>query len=150
MQKLTTHFSLEELTQSSTAQRLGIDNTPPADILPHLQSLAEGLEAVRSHLRLYSVPIHVDSGYRCPTLNTAVHGASDSAHMTGYAADFTCDMVGTPLEITQTLLKTDIQFDELICEGTWVHISFAPPLRRRVMTAHFGTGGTTYTEGVSV
>jgi hypothetical protein len=68
--------------------------------------------------------------------------------MKGFAADFICPIIGTPAEIVAMLLKTDLVFDELIQEGSWVHVSFAPPLRRLVMTAHFGSGGTTYTKGV--
>ena len=146
--KLTPHFSLEELTESSTAQRLGIVNSPSDEIVVNLQTLAEGLEKVRALLPIQNIPIHIDSGYRCPALNTAVRGAKDSAHMTGYAADFICRMAGTPLEIVQNIAASDLQFDQLIQEGTWVHISFDPRMRRQVLTAHFGAGGTTYTEGI--
>ncbi len=48
--QLTPHFSLAELTASSTAQRLGLDNTPRADTVVRLQQLAELLERVRNHL----------------------------------------------------------------------------------------------------
>ena len=145
---LTPHFTLEELTRSSTAERLQIDNTPPKELLPNLQTLAEGLEKVRVSLGIFNAPMYIDSGYRCPTLNKAVRGAVDSAHMTGFAADFISPLTGTPLEMIQTLAKGTLAFDELIQEGSWVHISFAPAMRRKVLTAHFGLQGTTYTIGV--
>jgi hypothetical protein len=63
--KLTDHFTLEELTDSDTAVRLGIDNTPPPAIRPHLEVLAQGLEEVR---RILGQPIIVRSGYRCEAL----------------------------------------------------------------------------------
>ena len=144
--QLTEHFSTEELTASSTAQRFSIDNTQPAEILPRLNVLAHGLEIVRTLLGDH--PLHIDSGYRCPELNAAVKGARDSAHMKGYAADFTCADYGTPLDIVQTLAHSDVQFDQIIQEGTWVHISFDPQLRREILTAHFGADGTTYSKGV--
>ena len=149
MGKLTPHFSLEQLTASSTAERLEIDNTPPAEILPHLQVLADGLEKVRIALGLFNNGLYVDSGYRCPELNAAVRGAKNSAHMTGYAADFIAPSVGTPLEIVKMLAASSLQFDQLIQEGSWVHVSFDPQMRMEVLTAHFGPGGTTYTEGIT-
>jgi len=143
---LTPHFSLAELTFSATAQRRQIDNSPPPSVLRNLNQLAVGLEDVRAALD--GLPIRINSGYRCPALNRAVGGARLSAHMSGHAADFVCPDFGTPLEIVRTLAKTDITFDKLIQEGTWVHISFAPEARRQLLTAHFGPGGTTYSAGV--
>ena len=54
--QLTQHFTLAELTKSSTAERLGLDNTPPPEVLPALTSTAEMLERIRSTL---GVPVTV-------------------------------------------------------------------------------------------
>ncbi len=143
---LTPHFSLAELTFSATAQRRQIDNSPPPSVLRNLNQLAVGLEDVRAALD--GLPIRINSGYRCPALNRIVGGARLSAHLDGWAADFVCPDFGSPLEIVRTLAKSDITFDKLIQEGTWVHISFAPEGRRQLLTAHFGPGGTTDTAGV--
>ena len=35
--RLTPHFTLAELTASNMATRLGLDNTPPPELPPHLQ-----------------------------------------------------------------------------------------------------------------
>lgn len=145
---LSTHFTYEELTRSSTAERLGIDNSTTDEVAENLIVLANGLESVRRILGLFNQPIIIDSGYRCEELNTALHGAKDSAHMKGLAADFICPFVGDPLEIVNKIADSDLQFDQLIQEGTWVHISFDPRMRREVLTAHFGKDGTTYTKGV--
>ena len=142
--QLTEHFSLEELGHRSTAIRLGIDNTPPDEILPNLKVLAQGLERVRSVL---GHPIHIDSGYRCEILNAAVRGSKTSAHMQGWAADFICPAFGTPLEIVKVIVGSGIAFDQCIQEGTWVHISFDPQMRREVLTAHFRNGQAIYTQG---
>jgi len=141
---LTPHFDLDEFVFSSTAQRLGIDNTPPLGLIPAIAKCALGLEQVRDIL---GQPIRIDSGYRCPMLNKAVGGAANSAHMDGYAADFTTPF-GSPLEVVKALVAANMDFDQLIQEGTWTHISFAPSLQRQVLTAHFTAGGTVYTEGV--
>jgi len=146
MTKLSEHFTLEELTFSATAQRKQIDNKPPAEVLDNMKRLAAGLEEVRAVLG--NKPMRINSGYRSPKLNRAVGGARLSAHMAGYAADFVCPDFGSPLKIVKALAATGIQFDKLIQEGTWVHISFAPEARRQLLTAHFGPNGTSYTAGV--
>ena len=147
MTQLTTHFSLDELTRSDTAVRLGIDNTPSNDVLDNLKVLAQGLEKVRTLLNVYNRPVLISSGYRCSALNKALHGAENSAHMYGYAADFTCPDFGTPLDIVKKIAASDIKFDQIIQEGTWVHISFDPKMRRQVLTAHFNNGVASYTIG---
>lgn len=142
------HFDLESLWHSDTAVRLGIDNTPTESVVEALTQTAVNMERVRTLLEDKSVL--VNSGYRCPTLNKAVRGSSNSDHMYGWAVDFRCPAYGTPKEVVKFLLTTDLEFDQLIQEGTWVHVSFAPGLRRRVLTAHFQPGGrVTYTEGVA-
>jgi len=146
MHQLTEHFSLEEMTQSSTAERLQIDNTPPLEVVACLTRCAMGLERVRA---LLQQPMHIDSGYRSPALNAHVGGSSKSAHMTGFAADFKCPNFGTPLEVAKAIERSDIPFDQLICEGTWVHIAFDPAMRHQVLTARFHAGQpTTYTNGL--
>lgn len=141
---MSKHFPPTELTFSSTAQRLGLVNTPPAAIAAVLADTADRMEQVREQL---GYPIHIDSGYRCPELNRAVGGAGNSAHMAGTAVDFTCTAFGTPLEIVKAIAASAIKFDQLIQEGAWVHISFAPAMRRQILTAHFVAGRTTYTYG---
>jgi putative chitinase len=143
---MTPHFTLEELTFSDTAVRLGIDNNvPDAKVLGNLHVLAAGLEQVRAVL---NAPLHINSGYRCLLLNGAVKGSINSAHMQGWAADFTCRLFGTPLEIVKEVVKAGIKFDQCITEGAWVHVSFNPRMRNLVMTAHFDKyGKATYTSG---
>lgn len=144
----TDHFSLAELSHSATAERMGIDNTPPDSLIPHLFILAVGLEQIRKLLG--GLPIKIDSAYRCEALNVEIGGAKHSAHIDGYAADFTCAEYGTPFEIAYAIVASDIRFDQLIQEGTWVHISFAPAMRRDVLTAHRTPRNiTTYTKGLA-
>ena len=141
---ISQHFTIDELVHSSTAVRLGIDNTPSEEIIEHMKVLAAGLEKVRAVL---GHPLHIDSGYRCDILNAAVKGSKNSAHLRGYAADFTCPAFGTPLEIVRVIVGSGILFDQCIQEGTWVHISFDPRLRREVLTAHFQNGAVSYSQG---
>jgi hypothetical protein len=146
MTQLSDHFTLEELIFSSTATAKGIDNTPTGETVEHMRELAAGLELVRAML---GQSMHIDSGYRCPALNQAVRGVPTSAHTTGYAADFICPQFGSPLQIVRRIAASDLIFDQVIQEGTWVHISFSPTRRHQVLTAHFIDGRATYQSGVS-
>lgn len=141
MTKLTEHFTLEELTFSQTATRKGIDNEPSDAVKRNLETLAKGLEQVRAIL-LSS--IHISSGYRSPALNKLIGGSAKSAHMDGYAADFTSPSFGNPEAIVRQLKRTGIKCDQCIMEGTWVHISFAPEMRNQFLTATFNNGVATY------
>lgn len=144
--KLSEHFSLEEFTRSPTAERRGIDNTPSLGVMENLHIVAARMEDVRAALS--DNPIYIDSGYRSAALNAVVGGAKKSAHCLGWAVDFVCPTAGTPKEIVQKILSSHVEFDQIIYEGTWVHISFAPAARRQILTAHFDSGGTTYSLGV--
>lgn len=123
------HFTLEELTRSDTAARLGIDNQPNELRLANIHAfLIPGLERVRD---LLGHPMIITSGYRSPALNAHIPGSSDtSAHTFGYAADFVCPGFGDPWAVCNRLVMTDLKFDQIIFEfGQWTHISFDPRLR---------------------
>jgi hypothetical protein len=139
---LSPHFSLAELTISQTASRNGLSNTPPAPILANMRIMAAGMEDVRA---LLGVPIHVNSGYRAPAVNAAVGGSVTSAHCKGWACDFIAPAFGAPLDICKRIVASPIVFDQIIEEGTWVHLSFDPRARRQVLTKARGGG---YTSGL--
>lgn len=152
MTQLTEHFSFAELTDSDTATRLGIANLPDYATLSNLHFLAAGLEKVREALG--DVPIAISSGYRSPALNAAIKGAPSSAHIRGLAADFRAPAFGSPVAVAKALapLVAELKIDQLICEGTWVHVAFAEHWERprgNVLTAHFDGGGVRYTAGLS-
>lgn len=144
--KLTEHFTLEEFTDSQTATRRGIDNSAPPPVVNNLRRVAELLEQVRA---LVGKPLVVSSGYRSPALNVAIGGARSSAHLTGLAADI--NAVGMRArELAVAIRDSGLPFDQLIHEGTWVHIGLnSGQPRREVLTAHFGGGATTYTRGIA-
>lgn len=144
MTTLSPHFSLEEMIQSQYAARNGIDNTPPDYIIERLRSTASQFEVVRG---LIGQPLIITSGYRSPALNKAIGGVSSSAHGHGDAVDFICPAYGDPLKICKAIDAAHIPFDQLIQEGTWVHISFAVPQRQEVLTASFTATGAEYKKG---
>ena len=132
--QLSRHFSLGELVYSETAEKSGIDNTPPPEIVENLKRLAAGLDAVRE---LLGAPLEISSGYRCAALNAAVGGSGASQHMLGLAADFECPGFGTPLEVARAIQRSGIAFDQCILEyGRWVHLSFSDAPRGRMLTIY--------------
>jgi len=128
--QLSRNFSLAEFTRSNTAARLGLSNTPPADLMPRLIATAEELEKVRTALG--DGPITVLSGFRSFQVNKAVGGSNTSAHCLGFAVDFKRPGM-TVREVVLALKKTPLKFDQLIDEfGQWVHIGFGPGERQRL------------------
>lgn len=125
--QLTPHFSLAELTVTNQK----IDNTPSKEVIEVLRTTAFYMEKVREILG--NVPITINSGYRSPDVNRAVGGTSNSSHTYGYAVDFTA-YGHTPLTISNILSKSNLKFDQLIYEKTWVHISFDPRMRGNILT----------------
>jgi zinc D-Ala-D-Ala carboxypeptidase len=144
MTQLTTHFTLEEFTDSQTAARQGIKNVPSADSQErkNIQRTAETMEKVRTLLG--GKPILVSSGYRSPKVNAAVGGAKTSAHVHGLAVDFSCPGFGTPLQICRKLEPhmKDLGIDQLIHEyTTWVHLGLTGSAPRQ-MALTIDTKGT--------
>jgi len=121
--KISEHFTLEELTFSETAARLGLDNTPSETVITNLGRVANVMERIRGLLG--DEPIVVHSGYRSKQVNQAIGGVVTSAHCLGLACDFVCSEFGTPYDVASTILKFDIEYDQLILEYGWVHVGLA-------------------------
>jgi hypothetical protein len=120
---------LEEL---ACTQHREFDNAPPPEVVGTLRTTAARMEQIRRLLG--ERVITVSSGYRCPALNRAVGGARTSAHLSGHAVDFNCHGFGDAPTVCRVIAASDVAFDQLIEEGTWVHVSFDPRLRRQVLT----------------
>lgn len=126
--QLTKNFTLEELIKSSTANRLGIDNTPSKEIVSNLTELSILLQKIRD---IYNKPIIITSGYRCEKLNKAVGGSKTSQHRLGQAADIrsVSDTKKDNQELFNIILgmmiQKDIEVGQLIDEYNynWIHIS---------------------------
>jgi len=132
--QLSPHFTLAEFCASRRARELGIPNDPPAGLIPALRRTAEGMEDVR--LLLGGQPIIPTSGYRSFRLNQAVGGvAENSQHMAGEACDFVAPHYGPPRRVFEAVRDSQIDYDQLILEGSWVHISFIRRPRRQALIA---------------
>lgn len=145
------YFTLEEMAASATARRMGIDNTPTPKIIDNLQQLVDNvLDPLRMH---WGRPVIVTSGYRCPKLNTAVHGAAQSQHITGQAADIrtVSDDRTENMKLLRLLLSLKLPFDQVIAEYVdgqgrpdWIHVSFSPQKRGIKLTCKDGR----YVQGI--
>lgn len=128
------YFTLNELTRSDTAARLGIDNKPTADEYCALSMLAtKVLDPCRE---AYGQPIMVSSGYRSVELNKAIKQASrTSQHCKGEAADLVASLIRLDRvqnRIIGGILFAQNNFDQLIFESittdllpAWVHVSYS-------------------------
>lgn len=121
--KISEHFTLEELTFSEAAARRGLDNTPTEIVIANLRLVAAVMERIRTLLG--DRPIVVHSGYRSTQVNQAVGGVATSVHCSGLACDFVCPGFGTPGVVALAIVKSDIEFDQLILEYGWVHLGLA-------------------------
>lgn len=151
--QLSEHFALAEMCKSATGLRLGIANDPTPDVIANLTQLCVNvLEPIRAH---YGRPVRVFSGYRCPDLNKAVHGARGSQHMTGEAADIEIPGIANA-ELAHWIAAGNVPFDQVILEfyergvpdSGWVHVSFRPHGRGDVLTAERVNGRTVYHKGL--
>jgi len=151
--KLSENFSLKEFTKSSTATRLGIDNTPEDEHLEAAVSLfTEVVQPVRDNFGSTTI----NSGYRGPDLNEAVGGSSRSQHCKGQAADIECRDASN-MEVA-TWIKENLEIDQLILEfysptdpdAGWVHVSYRNDGENRgsILTASKVDGKTVYSEGL--
>jgi len=150
--KLSTNFSLSELTKSEAATRLGLDNDPTQEIISSLQALVNHiLQPVRDKFG----PVVVTSGYRSPEVNKAIGGSATSDHCKGQAADF--EVLGKDNRELAIWIAENMQFTQLILEfykpgvpdSGWVHCSYDPGnLKRQVLTAEKVNGKTVYTTGI--
>lgn len=127
------YFSIKELTKSSKADQLKLDNTPTKEVEENLIKLVDNiLDPLRE---AWGNPIKVNSGYRGAALNKAVRGAKTSQHCTGEAADIT---VGNPKDnkkLFNLIQELQLPYDQLIDEYnySWVHVSYSPRNRRQIL-----------------
>lgn len=124
---ITKNFTYDELTGSTVAKRLGLDNTPSEVEKKRIVMLAnEVLQPIRD---AWKSAIIVNSAYRSEEVNKAVGGVKNSQHRKGEAADIT---VGSKernkklFNFIQKLINNGtIEVGQLIDEYhySWIHVS---------------------------
>lgn len=153
MTQLTEHFTLEELTVSPTAKKLGLPNTPTPEHIENMKYCCEKiLEPVRAH---FGKPVQVNSSYRSPAVNKAVGGSKTSQHVNGQAIDF--EIPGIDNKVVADWVADNLEFDQVILEfytsgdknSGWVHASIKRDggnRKQRLIASKSKAGGTTYTQ----
>ena len=126
--RISEHITEEEAYKSQIAERFGIDNTPPKELLPAMKLVAERcFEPIRKKFGA----LRVSSFYRSFLLNKKIKGSKTSQHPKGEAIDIDAD--GNPNVSNAEIFewaKANLEFDQLIWEygddknPAWVHISY--------------------------
>ena len=150
--KLTTNFSLAEMTASQMAARKGIPNNPTAGQIENLRKVCESiLQPIRNH---YDAPVIVSSGFRSPELCVLIGSSIDSQHAKGQAADL--QVSGVDNKSLAKWIKENLDFDQLILEfykesegphSGWVYVSYVGKENRKqslTATRAENTGKTVY------
>jgi len=140
--RLSKNFTLKELTRSSTALRLGIDNEPSKEGILKLTLLATSL---LQPLRNVVGSLRITSGYRSPQLSEAIGSSSNSQHCRYEAVDLQYVKRGKMdnIKIYDALIDLDLDFDQCILEfgnatehidptaPDWIHLSWKVVDNRR-------------------
>lgn len=146
--KMMSYFTIEELCRSNKAQMLGISNTPSKEVMRNLQDLIDNvLDPLR---RAYGRPIIINSGYRCYSLNVAVGGVKNSAHLKGFAADITGGNKAENRILWNLVRSLNLPIDQCIDEKDmlWVHVSYDKTRNRREFLRMTQKNGKKYYEKV--
>ena len=130
--KLSKNFSLKEMIKSSTAIRLGVDNTPSEFHISNLKDLCVNiLQPGREEFGR----IDINSGYRSPELCERIGSSKTSNHAFGFAADIEPNDPDETFVTNFMVLKwiaENLEFKELIAEyfdkddknAGWVHVAY--------------------------
>lgn len=119
MGTISKNFSYREFEESETAKARGITNVISS--FEVRDAVRELTNTVLQPLRdAWGLPLHVNSGYRCPKLNAAVGGAATSQHIKGEAADIKAEH---PIKLAQLAYDLGLPYDQMIIYPTFVHFS---------------------------
>ena len=127
--KLSENFTLDELTKSQEAIRLGILNEPNDEHITNLILLCKNiLQPIRNY---FKIPVSISSGYRSADLCEAIGSSSKSQHTKGQAADF--EIFGVHNKEVSDWIVQNLDYDQCILEfwnenepnSGWVHCSYS-------------------------
>lgn len=128
MKRISANFTLEELYESQTALRMGINNVPGNKEIEALTRLTiKILQPVRDY---FNKPVAITSGFRSAALNRAIGGVYNSQHQYGEAADIRINGIGN--DVIWEYIRANLVFDQVILEHVpssqptrgWVHVSY--------------------------
>lgn len=118
--RISKNFTYAEVIGSDKAREFDIDNNLPSIYYMNVINVAVHiLEPIRAH---FEIPFSPNSWYRCFKLNKLVSGSNASDHMIGAAVDIKIPDVS--LLTLAKWIRDNLEFDQLILEPTWVHVSY--------------------------
>jgi uncharacterized protein YcbK (DUF882 family) len=112
--KITENFSLNEF-ESKCGSKM------PNNVEANVRRLANALQIIRNEVKR---PISINSGYRSPSHNKKIKGASNSTHLKGLGADFIVSGLspGQVVAIIERLItEGKIPQGGLKAYSTWIH-----------------------------
>ena len=133
--KITENFTLDELTKSQEAIRLGIPNEPSDEHVTNLILLCKNiLQPLRNH---FKITVSISSGYRSAALCEAIGSSATSQHTKGQAADF--EIFGVHNKELSDWIVQNLDYDQCILEfwnenepnSGWVHCSYSTNNNRK-------------------
>ena len=148
--KISKHISYRESVYSTTATRLGLDNTPNSEQLANMELVAKEIfEPLRAWV---GGPIKINSFFRSPKLNKAIGGSSKSQHCKGQAIDIDDTLKRSSNAAMYRFIKNNLDFDQMIWEfgdddnPDWIHVSYVSKEdnRNRCLKAYREDGKTKY------
>jgi zinc D-Ala-D-Ala carboxypeptidase len=138
MTAISDHFTWEE----ATVTQQPLPNQPTPEAAAQLVHTFQEMERVRA----LCGPVLVRSAYRSAEVNRAVGGAPNSQHCQGEAVDFTVRDLSVR-EVCRRIKASSIQYDQIIGEPSWIHISFVHggrAARRQALTTRIVNGRLRY------
>jgi len=130
---LSKYLTLEIATESATALRLNIDNTPNEE---QLQCLKDWGVNVYDKIAGKYPRLQRNSIFRCKALNEAIGGSLTSQHMKGQAGDLKLASRKENVALFKWIID-NIHFDQLIAEfpnndgPAWCHVSWNDKMKNR-------------------
>lgn len=120
---MSKYFLFREMIASENADAYGISNIPEdLAVYKNLEYLMTTvLDPLRENLMC---PLYINSGYRCPTLNSIIRGEINSMHLYGLAADVTTRTTDGNQRLVKLLQAGKVTFDMAVVypRYTYIHI----------------------------
>ncbi len=146
---LSSSFTWGEMTRTGQ-MTLQAKNRAEAE---HYKAALETLcRTIMQPIRDKFGPLKINSGFRGPSLNSAVGGQKNSQHMAGQAADFVPLADGVTLLMVFDWIRKEskLPFGQVIHEcpsptSRWIHVSLGEPWRKSNNRQALYFDGKTYT-----
>ena len=124
MEKISEHFTIDDVTDSAEADKHGIDNALPADLQHYAEEYAQIVaEPYAAFLGFKPDP---NSWFRGKDLNKQVGGSRTSAHLEARAGDWGKKEAGmTQWELGKWFYEHLQYFDQIIIYNTFVHVGLS-------------------------